>query len=162
VNINIKLSDESIRNAIRQLRTVKEHLRWGIDDAVQILAKNGAIIAQDAYGSMANATDYMRDEAVGIIASTGEANLIAEFGAGDDTDPATGFENQPDTPVYPGSYSELEGSGEYARTGRWHFGGKVYYGAPDYLRVEPRKGLLQAKAYILEEGTEVAKGVIKL
>ena len=162
MNITVKLSDQSIRDAIRALRNVQDHLRWGVQDAIEILAKNGAIIANQAYGSMAGAVDYSPEEGVAIIATNGEANLIAEFGAGDDTDPATGFENKPDTPVYPGSYSELEGSGEYARTGQWHFGGKVYYGEPDNLRVKPRHGLLNAKAYIIASAEEIAKGVIKL
>ena len=156
MNITVKLSDASIRNAIRRLRQAQDHLRWGLDDTVQILAKNGADIANQAYGGMANAVDYMQDEAVGIIAVTGEANLIAEFGAGDATDPATGFENQPDTPVYAGSYSELEGSGEYASTGRWHFGGKVY------TEVPARRGLMSAKANIIATSTNIAKEVIKL
>jgi hypothetical protein len=117
---------------------------------------------------MAEAVGYLTDQALdgakatAVITTSGKANLIAEFGAGDDTDPATGFENQPDTPVYAGSYSELEGTGEYATTGQWHFGGRVYYGEPDNLRVEPRRGLMQAKVYILEEGADIAKGVIKL
>lgn len=156
MTINIKLSDASIRRAIRRLRNAQQHLRWGLDDTVQELAKEGAEIANQAYGSMANAVDYMEDEAVGIIAVTGESNLIAEFGAGDATDPATGFENQPDTPVYAGSYSELEGSGEYAKTGKWHFGGKVY------TEVPARRGLMSAKAFIIEQGAEIAKEVIKL
>ena len=156
MTINIKLSDASIRRAIRRLRNAQQHLRWGLDDTVQALAKEGAEIANQAYGSMANAVDYMEDEAVGIIAVTGESNLIAEFGAGDATDPATGFENQPDTPVYAGSYSELEGSGEYAKTGKWHFGGKVY------TEVPARRGLMSAKAFIIEQGAEIAKEVIKL
>lgn len=156
MKITVKLSDTSIRHAIRRLRQAQDHLRWGVNDAVDILTKNGADIAKDAYGSMANVVGYMQDETVGIIATSGEANLIAEFGAGDATDPATGFETPPDTPVYAGSYSELEGTGEYAETGKWHFGGKVY------REVSARRGLMQAKVYILEEGTEIAKGVIKL
>ena len=161
MTINIKLSDASIRNAIRILENAKDNIDYGLEQTIDILAKNATMIAKNAYGSMAN-VDYDSDKTMAIIASSGEANIIAEFGAGDDTDPATGFENQPDTPVYPGSYSELEGSGEYARTGQWHFGGKVYYGEPDNLRVEPRHGLLNAKAYIIASAEEIAKGVIKL
>ena len=161
MKIDIKLSDQSIHNAIRMLQQAKDNLDYGVEQTIDILAKNATMIAQTAYGSMAN-VDYDSDPTMAIIATSGEANLIAEFGAGDDTDPATGFENKPDTPVYPGSYSELEGSGEYARTGQWHFGGKVYYGKPDNLRVEPRHGLLNAKAYIIASAEDIAKEVIKL
>ena len=159
--IRIRLSQKSIQNAIRKLNTVNQNLRWSVGDIVETLVEDGAEIAQEAYGTMANAVGYMEDETVGKIASTGEVNMIAEFGAGDDTDPATGFENKPDTPVYAGSYSELEGSGEYARTGQWHFGGRKFYGG-DGERVPPRHGLLNAKVYIIESAENIAKEVIKL
>ena len=162
MTINIKLSDASIGRAIRRLRLAQDHLRWGVQDTVEILAKDGAEIANQAYGGMAEAIDYLQDsaldnaEAISVIAVVGETNLIAEFGAGDATDPATGFENEPDTPVYAGSYSELEGSNEYAKTGQWHFGGRVY------TEVPARRGLMSAKAFIVEQGAEIAKEVIKL
>lgn len=160
MKIDIKLSDASIRNAIRMLENAKDNIDYGLEQTIDILAKNATMIAQNAYGSMAS-VDYDSDKTMAIIASSGEANIIAEFGAGDDTDPVTGFENAPETPVYPGSYSELVGSGEYATKGYWFFGGQKYYGDGG-RRVEPRRGLLQAKIYILEEGTDIAKGVIKL
>lgn len=155
MKIDIKLSDESIRNAIRQLRLAQDHLRWGLQDTVEILAKNGADIANQAYGSMAGAVDYSPEEGVAIIATNGKANIIAEFGAGDATEIPTGFENMPDTPVYPGSYSE-ENARMYVDKGYWVFGGEVY------TQVEPRHGLMSAKAYIVASAKEVAKEVIKL
>lgn len=162
MKISIRLSDASIRRAIRRLETAKQNLRFGIQDAVEILAQDGAGIANQAYGSMdANANAYSPEEGTAIIAVSGKTNLIAEFGAGDDTDPVTGFENKPDTPVYAGSYSELEGSGEYAEKGYWYFGGvKFYGGGPG--RVEPRHGLLNAKEFIIETAENTAKEVIKL
>ena len=155
MNITVKLSDASIRRAIRRLRNAQEHLRWGLDDTVQTLAKEGAEIANQAYGSMAGAVDYSPEEGAAIIATNGEANIIAEFGAGDATEIPTGFENTPDTPVYPGSYSE-ENARMYADLGYWKFGGKVY------TEVEPRHGLMNAKAYIIASSTDIAKEVIKL
>ena len=156
MNITVRLSDQSINRAIRRLRQAQNNLRWGVQDAIEILAKDGAEIANQAYGSMANAVAYSTEEGTAIIAVTGETNLIAEFGAGDATDPVTGFENKPDTPVYAGSYSELEGSGEYARTGQWHFGDRVY------TEIPARRGLMNAKAFIIESSTDIAKEVIKL
>lgn len=156
MNITVRLSDQSINRAIRRLRQAQNNLRWGVQDAIEILAKDGAEIANQAYGSMANATDYSTEEGTAIIAVTGETNLIAEFGAGDATEPATGFENKPDTPVYAGSYSELEGTGEYARTGQWHFGDRVY------TEIPARRGLMSAKEFIIESSTDIAKEVIKL
>ena len=81
--------------------------------------------------------------------------LIAEFGAGDATIDVM-FENYPGVDVYPGSYSEQVGSGEYAATGKWHFGGK------EYTEVQPRGGLYNAKVFIKDNAAEIAKEVIKL
>ena len=66
------------------------------------------------------------------------------------------FENYVGVDVYPGAYSELVGSGEYAETGKWHFGGKVY------TEVQPRMGLLDAKTYIEDNAVELAQEVILL
>ena len=87
--------------------------------------------------------------------AAGQAPVIAEFGAGDATIPVL-FENYAGVDVYPGSYSEQVGSGEYAETGVWHFGGKVY------RQVEPRGGMLMAREYIRDNSTEIAREVIEL
>lgn len=155
MNININLSSESITAAIHKLNTVKDNLRWGLDETIGILAKDGAMIAQEADGSMATVSSYRPDENTAIIVATGEAPIIAEFGAGDATMPVM-FENYPGVDVYPGSYSEQVGSKEYALTGKWHFGGKVY------REIEPRGGMLNAKVYIQDNAAEIAKEVIKL
>ena len=158
MNIKVRLSDKSISNAISKLRTMQENLRWGLQETIEILVQDGEMIANDKYGSMAAAVGYMPDENTGIIASVGDANLIAEFGAGDATLPPSGmFEGSPDTPVYPGSYSESEeGTGEYAETGKWHFGGR------EYTEVMPRMGLYNAKNYIEKNAAYIAREVIKL
>ena len=128
-----------------------------MQETIDILVKDGAMVANDKYGGMANAVGYMPDETTGVIASAGEANLIAEFGAGDATLPPAGmFEDSPDTPVYPGSYSELVGSGEYAATGKWHWGGR------EFTEIEPRMGLYNAKNYIEKNAVDIAKEVIQL
>ena len=158
MTIDIQLfSEESILAAIRRLRNVEQNLRWGVQDTIDALVTDGAMVATAQYKGMANAVGYMPDEARGIIASTGEANLIAEFGAGDATLPPLGmFENAPETPVYPGAYSELVGTREYATTGKWHFGGQEFH------EVEPRFGLYNAKNYIEKNAVYIAKEVIKL
>ena len=158
MKINIKLSEASVLSAIRKLRQIQDNLRWGLNQTIDILVKDGEMIANEKYGSMAEAIGYMPDENVGIIASVGEANLIAEFGAGDATaNPGSMFEGSPDTPVYPGSYSESEeGTGEYAATGKWHWGGK------EFVAIMPRAGLYAAKEYIEKNAVDIAKEVIKL
>jgi hypothetical protein len=44
----------------------------------------------------------------------------------------------------------------YYRLGKWKFGGRWYTGVP------ARMGLLNARDYILEQGTNIAAEVIKL
>ena len=157
MKITVKLSSKSIADAIRRLRIAQDNLRWGLQESIDEIVKDATAVANDKYGSMAEAIGYMPDEHTGIIASVGDANLIAEFGAGDATLPPAGmFENEPETPVYPGSYSELVGTGEYAATGVWHFGGK------EYRQVDPRMGLYNARNYIEKNAVEMAKEVIKL
>ena len=161
MTIDIQLSQRSINNAISELKKVKENLNHGLQQTIDILVKEGAEQAQSSFGSMANVTGYMPDETTGIISASGEAAIIAEFGAGDATTEVM-FENSPGVPVYPGSYSELVGSGEYAESkaktgqGRWHFGGRVY------TEIPPRAGMLNAKTFIMRNAATYAKGVIKL
>ena len=159
MNINISLSTEGIAAAIHKLRNVKENLRWGLDETIDTLVKEGTLIAQAADGSMAAVTRYRPDETTGMISVTGDAAAIAEFGAGDATlTPRTFFENggELDAEVFPGSYSLFKGSRDYYNFGSWRFGG-VWY-----TQVEPRHGLFDAKLFITENSSDIAKEVIKL
>lgn len=164
MTLNISLSTESIRQAIIELRKAQDNIRWGLNQTIDMLVKEGTEIAQSAAGSMAHVIGYMPDETEGMILETGEKALIAEFGAGYDTlDPSALFENMPETEVAPTSYSRLVGSGEFWLTdlispgeGYWHFGRQRYD------RVPARQGLYKAKQHIQETAIETAKEVIKL
>ena len=141
----------------------KENLDQGVSDLVDILATEGADIANASYGSMAVAWPHKDSEGdfsatghIGVSAETPDVALIAEFGAGDDTT-AVKFENPPDEPVYPGAYSESpKGAGQYATMGRWFYGGR------EYRYVEPRMGLYNAKTYIVANGHDIAEEVVQL
>lgn len=154
ISIKVSLSTISINDAIRRLNDIAMNLQDGLEETIDILAQEGGEIAQAAYGGMAEAAGYGAGNK-GVIISTGENNLIAEFGAGQATMPVM-FENSPGTPVYEGSYSELEGSQEYYKWGSWHFGGAYY------TEVPARHGLLDAKQYVIDNSTEVARGAIIL
>ena len=163
MNLRIRLSEESILHAIGKLNNAKQNLRWSVSEALEMIAREGADVANSNYGEMANAIDYMEDENVAVIATNGEANIIAEFGAGDATlEPKVYFDDVPSTPVYPGSYSELEGTGEYYLTkletgmGIWH-----WRGVP-FSAVDARQGLYKAKQHIIKTASDTAKEVIKL
>lgn len=153
MTIHMELSSESIENAIRQLEDVKLHLQQGLEETVEILCREGTMVANASYQEMATAT-YGRDGTHGVILALGDQAIVAEFGAGNDTI-APSFENQPDTPVYPGSWSERN-MREYARYRSWHYQGEKYYGIP------ARRGLARAKEYIQANSARVALGAIKL
>jgi len=156
VNLNIHLSKESINQAISELKKAKDNLQYGIEQTVEILTKEGGDVANAHTGNMANISTAMVKNSTGQIAESGEAALIAEFGAGDATIVKTLFENYPDTSVFPGSYSLLVGTRQYWDYGRWYFGGKRF------TEVQPRQGLYYAKLHIMGMATSVAQGVIKL
>ena len=161
MKIDIKLSDTSVYNAIRTLRLAKDNLEYGLEQTLELLAKGGAIIAQSHDGSMATVSDVpVSPTESRVIASGGDEMIIAEFGAGDATlNPSSYFPNPPPVPVYPGSYSELVGAGEYAAMGRWEFPPK----SGNWMtEVQPKQGLYHAKQWIITNSTIVAKGAIKL
>ena len=155
MTIHLGLSTESIQSAIRELESVNEHIEWGVADLVDALASEGGEVANDAYGGMATAMGYRTSETEGVVTAIGDAVGFAEFGAGDTT-MIPEFENPAPFDVYPGSWSEQEGSGEYARTGVWHFGGK------EYRYVYPRHGLLDAKNHIVRESSRLGQELIRL
>ena len=128
-------------------------LEQDLEQFVEILANEGAEVANAAYEDFPVAATPHADGNHAEITVSGDMPLIAEFGAGQATMPVL-FENNI-TEVYEGSYSESpEGSGEYARFGSWHFGGKYY------TEVPARHGLLDAKQYIIENSTEIAREVL--
>lgn len=160
MTINISLSKESIAAAIHRLEEAKENLTAGLQQTIDILAKEGAMVAQMDDGSMAN-VDYVSESETQskIIASGGDTAIIAEFGAGDATlNPGDFFENGGalSGDVFPGSYSLFKGSREYYNFHSWRFGGKWY------TEVAPRHGLFDAKLFIMANSTDIAKEVIKL
>ena len=151
--INLELSTESIANAISKLNDRKMWLEIDTEHFVDILTNEGAEVAQAAYGDFPVQAVPFSEGEHGEIIVAGDMPLIAEFGAGQATMPVL-FENAPNTPVYEGSYSELEGTQEYYKYGSWHFGGEYY------TEVPARHGLLDAKEYIIENSTEIAREVI--
>ena len=153
MKISISLSEASIERAINRLEKMRDNLQQGLEETVEILANEGGNVAQAAYGDMAKAGGFANGTE-GSIISTGENNLIAEFGAGDGVIPVK-FKNEPTTPVYAGSYSE-QNAQQYSRWGFWYFGGEVY------TEIPARHGLLDAKRYVIEHSTETAREVIEL
>ena len=158
MKINLTLSPTGVANAIRKLEEVRQNLEEGVSDLVDILLTDGAMVANEQYGDMATAWGHKEEQTSGYIGVSGESEeavYIAEFGAGDATLPVM-FENYAGVDVYPGAYSEQKGTGEYAMTGKWHFGEQVF------TEVKPRAGLLNAKYFIMDNVVDIAKEVIQL
>ena len=153
MTIQFTLDTDSIANAIDTLKNIRANLLSGVEKAVDIMTTEGAEVAQSHYGDMAS-VEAVHGKTDGQIVASGEAVVIAEFGAGDAPLPVM-FEKDPGF-IFPGSYSLMVGSKEYALTGKWHFGGK------EYTEVEPRAGLYNTKYYIKENAEEICKEVIHL
>lgn len=168
MNISIKLSTQSINSAIRKLTEVKDSLDYAVNDIVEVLAHDGANVAQAAYGSMAKAgMQPVSMNSAKIVAYGGDNAIIAEFGAGYATMEYHPFAKKAPVPIEVGSYSrehldDLHGGMFYISDmvspgeGYWFFGGR------EYDRVQPRHGLLDAHDYIMENSTRIAKEVVKL
>ena len=165
MKINIKLSEQSINNAINKLNRIKDDLQYTLNDIVEVLAYDGAAEAQSAYGSMATAE--MQPESMTkakIVVSGGDQAIIAEFGAGYDTMEDHPFAAKAPVPIKVASYSEAQypyglfyiTNDLYPGEGYWFFGWQ------EYDRVKPRHGLLNASEYIKENSTRIAKEVFKL
>ena len=156
------LNPQSVRDVISRLWEVRQNLRWGIEDAVDMLARDGATVAQDAYGSMTNVTGYGIENEGHIIVTGGEP-VIAEFGAGYATMEDHPWAGAAPVPIEVGSYSRENGGEFWERLQNspegeafWVFGGRRY------SRVEARHGLLNARNYIMEHSTETVRRAVHL
>lgn len=161
MTINISLSESGIESAISQLEKVVRNIDNGVDETIEILTNEGRDIAQSHDAEMATVTSERPDKTTGIIEASGETAIIAEFGAGDDTIINIPFDNPPPVDVYPGSWSEQVGTGQYAKHGFWYYKKVRYYGGGEG-RVEPRQGLYHAKEHIVNTAINVAQGAIQL
>lgn len=156
MNISIRLSVQSIESAIALLSDIKDVFDRDADKVVEKLATDGAQVANQAYGDWKVDAIPITYGSTAEIMVLGDMPLIAEFGAGDATlQPTAFFEHEPDTWVYPGSYS-LQHALEYAILGEWRFAGKWM------SEVKPRQGLYRAKMFIIEEYAKIAREVLKL
>lgn len=168
MTINIKLTDASIGNAIKELEKVKENLDYGLEQTLEILAKEGADVANKAYGSMAHASEFKDSQFTTSINVTGKAVYVAEFGAGYATMEYHPFADKAEVPIEVASYSKKNFNESmygglfyitndlYPGEGYWIFGGQTYD------RVQARHGLLDANDYIVENAGRIASEVIKL
>ena len=164
MTIDISLSPESVARAVDLLKEAYGNFTSGVQQAVEVLAKDGAEEAKAAFGKMASVEPVSDSETEARIVATGEAVIIAEFGAGYATMEYHPFADKAPVPIEVASYSREQypyglfyisdqvNPGE----GYWFFGGR------EYDRVQPRHGLLNAYDYLMQNAGEIVSEVIKL
>lgn len=152
MRIRASLSPEGLKSVANQLLQHAEDIEHDFSQAIEMLTSEGANVAQGSYGDWGVQVVPLTDGTTGTISVSGDVPVIAEFGAGDATS-GVDFENAPNTPVYPGAYSE-EHAKQYSTYGRWFFAGKMF------TEVPPHHGLLNAKNYVIENASQVIREVM--
>lgn len=153
-HLRIRLGVSSLNKAIGMLEEYEKSITQKRDELIATLTMEAAGIAASGFGSRADVLPEIDGGTGKVIATGDERMFIAEFGAGDMTDGGT-FPNATGLafPIEPGSYSRTVGSGEYERTGEWHFGGKPY------TEVAPQRPMFFAEKLVEEIYEERAKEV---
>lgn len=139
VNIN---DPDSIDDAIKSLKRAAAELKSKSDKALYRVAKLVADTAEAHYAS--GFLDENDDVNVTIspisngyvVKASGESVCFLEFGAG--AAAGNGYDTsvyEPPVDISPASWSETEGTGEFAKYGSWH------YQKRKYTMVVPRMGM---------------------
>lgn len=145
---------ESISSAISEIERIQKDFEKKCNEFMDRIANIGVAMAQSAFGSSVIVEAVPIKNGFRIVAS-GETIGFLEFGAGSATSPDI-FEQEVSYEVAPGSYSKsADGSGEYAATGKWHFGGV------EYQFVAPSHGMYQAYEEIIRCAEQEARSVFK-
>lgn len=175
MTVTLRLSTDSINQAIRQLTNARDDFNYAVHDLVESLAYDGAEVAEAAYGGMVHAAAMPSEMTEAkIVVPGGDRAIIAEFGAGYATMEYHPFAKNAPVPIKVASYSYAQypiglfavTNDLYPGEGYWIFGRtKAVKGFTDpiyYDRVEPRHGLLNAYDYINEHYLRVWKEVSKI
>ena len=89
------------------------------------------------------------------LVANGEDVCFLEFGAGVSTKSWQGEGQEGLPPIYPGSWSETEGVGQFANQGYWIYGNELYKG------IEPTMGMYHASKQMLTDCIEEARKVFE-
>lgn len=159
IRVNV-LDVDSINNAIVQIRNYKKTLQSKIEDILLELATMGQEIVETQFSLVSEHESFeVSCEVSGnnaIIIAEGENVVFLEFGTGVDTiDTTADMETSGLPPIYPGSWSETEGTGVFARHGFWHYKGVLYEGTMATM------GFYFASKEIKERAVEVTKRIFR-
>lgn len=149
---------KSVDNAIAKVNSYKNSLQEKANEICSKLAVIGAQVVEYAYyGDEDYEVSCITNGNSSMIIAEGSEVLFLEFGTGIYTEDHTGeMETEGLPPIFPGSYSQLEGRG-FFRPGHeyWFFQHKKYVGA------YPTRGFYMASQEMKEQAVEIAKKVFK-
>lgn len=161
IRVNL-LSEDSVREAIKQIRYYRKEVQRRANEVVSVLARMGTEIV-DTQFSIVNEHDppevycLVNGNSAMIIAE-GDNVVFLEFGTGVDVTDKTqelGMETEGLPPIYAGSWSETMGRGTFARYGWWHYKGQLYTGTM------ATQGFYFASKEIREKAVEEAKRIFR-
>lgn len=154
--IRVELSDESIKNAIKELRQYKQWVQAKEAELRSRLAALGADVARIQFsGAQYDGTNDVSvrvDDtgSVAVIYATGKAVAFIEFGSG--AKYGYGHPQAAELGVGPGTYPDGKGHWDNEK-GWWYSHGKRSYGNP------PAMAMYQAVQTMTEEITRIAREV---
>lgn len=164
MTIDIELSTSSINRAISELQRIYNDFPDSVQQAVDVLAKDGAEEAKAAVGRMATVEAENVSQTEAKIVLSGRAAIISEFGAGYATMEYHPFADNAPVPIEVASYSR-----EQYPYGMFYISDQVnpgegywFFGGQEYDRIEPRHGLLNAYDYLIKNAGDIVSEVIKL
>ena len=160
MKIRVNISDpQSVTNAVTKIKDYEKKLDSKIKEVLTRLAKMGTRLVDFHYAG-GEGTEYEVTCVVNgnnaMIIAEGDDVVFLEFGAGFGTyDHLEEMEASGLPPIYPGSWSETEGSGQFANKFYW------YWNRTKYTRVTATEGFYFASEAIKEEAVNEAIKVFK-
>ena len=154
-------SKESVENAITQIKTYRDTIEPKVNEILsQLTALGGQIVEYQYYSPNA---EY--DTEVSCIVNGNSSMIIAEglnvmfleFGTGIYTeDNSEEMESEGLPPIFAGSYSQSEGTGQFRPDHQYW-----YYNRVKYAGTLPTHGFYFASKEIKKQAVEIAKKVFK-
>lgn len=162
MNIKMELSHNGIVTARRMLLDYENSLQNKLNILAERLASIGVRVASTYYNAgMDEGKNYDYDVTIEPtekgckLVANGEDVCFLEFGAGVSTRSWQGEGQEGLPPIYPGSWSETEGVGQFANQGYWIYGNELYKG------IEPTMGMYHASKQMLTDCIEEARKVFE-
>jgi len=153
--IEITLDGSSIRNAIAQIDNLQRNYEAKCDEFLKRLGEIGAEAVRRKFSETTHESydtysiGYQLETDGCTIYADGEQVAFIEFGTGN----GAWYPTDVGVTVKPGSWSETEGTGEYAKYGSWHWKGTKYFGT------SPALGFVEARAEIEYQAPKIAKEI---